>query len=416
MKLLSLLTFLILACFVTPGTAQSLSFWTMQLAPTHSAWVQSLIRRFEAQHPGVTVRWVDVPWAEMERKALASMAAGTAPDVVNLNPQFAARLAELGVLADPREYLSAAQVASYLPAAWAANQLGGKTFAVPWYLSTTVTLYHRGLLQQAGVAVPRTFEELAQAAQAVKQRTGVYAWFPAMDGAALLETVVAMQGALISADGCRPAFEGRTGEATFSFFRDLYRDKVMPPTVLTEGHRSAVTQFLAGQVAMVSTGMQFIGQVKQNNPQLYAQMGVAPQITGFGGSRSQPNIAAMNLAVPRTSKNVALALQFAAFVTNAENQLELVRRVPLLPSSRASYDDPLFRQPTGDALLDEARAISVQQVFEGKVQVPPLRHYNKLRTSFTRSFHASMAGRVAPADAVAEVTRHWLPLLGCAAS
>jgi putative chitobiose transport system substrate-binding protein len=393
-----------------------ISFWTMQLSPHHDDFVLGLISRFEADHPGVKVKWVDVPWAEMERKALASMAAGTAPDVLNLNPQFAARLAELGAFADPRQYLSATQIDSYLPPAWAANQLAGRPFALPWYLSTTVTLYHRHVLARAGVAVPRDFLQLAAAAAAIRERTGGYAWFPALDGAAALETLVAMQGSLLSADGCRPAFEGAAGAEFFGFFQDLYRRQHIPPSVLTEGHRSAVTQFLAGQVAMVSTGMQFMAQVRTNNPQLYAQMGVAPQVVGKGvGSSSRPNIAAMNLAVPTRSREPALAFAFAAFVTNAQNQLLLAKRVPLLPSSRDSYKDALFTQSSGDALLDEARAISVSQVFNGVVQVPPLRHYNKLRTSFIRQLHAAMAGRVTPQAATAEITRVWLPLLGCAA-
>jgi putative chitobiose transport system substrate-binding protein len=91
---------------------RTIVFWTMQLSPFHDDFVKGVIQKFEAQHPGAKVKWVDVPWAEMERKALASMAAGTAPDVLNLNPQFAARLAELGALADPQQHLSAAQVAA----------------------------------------------------------------------------------------------------------------------------------------------------------------------------------------------------------------------------------------------------------------------------------------------------------------
>jgi putative chitobiose transport system substrate-binding protein len=415
---------------------RTLVFWSMQLSPFHDDFVKGLIQKFEAQHPGAKVRWVDVPWAEMERKALASMAAGTAPDVVNLNPQFAARLAELGALADPQRHLSAAQVAGYLPSAWAANQLAGKTFAVPWYLSTTVTLYHRDVLAKAGVQVPSNFSQLQAAAAAIRQRTGSYAWFPALDGAAALETLVAMTSALLTADGCRPAFEGAAGAAYFAFFRDLYQQQQIPPTVLTEGHRSAITQFLAGQVAIVATGMQFLAQVRTNNPGLYAQLGVAPQVTGWGPGADfgagaaaakavnatlnvprnlQPNIAAMNLAVPTSSRNPALAFAFAAFVTNAENQLALVKRVPLLPSSRDSYQDALFTQPTGDTLLDEARAISVKQVFDGVVQVPPLRHYNKLRTSFIRQMQAAMVGRITPQAAVDEITRTWVPLLGCVA-
>ena len=394
-----------------PPAARTLVLWTMQLAPFHNDYVNGLISRFEATHPGVRVKWVDVPWAEMERKVLASIAAGTAPDVVNLNPQFSSRLAELGALADPRAHLSTAEIDAFLPPAWAANQLGGVPFALPWYLSTTVLLYRRDLLAQAGVAPPRSYAELRNVAQALRERTGGYAWFPAMDGAAPLEAMVSMNGPLLTADGCRPGFDNAGGAAVFDFYRELYQRKWVPPSVLTEGHRSAVAQFLSGQVAMVSTGMQFIGQVKKNNPQLYAQIGVAPQIDG---PLSKPNIAAMNVAVPAASPMPALAFRLAVFVTNAQNQLELARRVPLLPSTRASYDDPLFTVPTGDALLDEARALSVRQVMDGMVQVPPLRRYHKLRVSFLRQMQSAMVGRVTPQQAVQNISRTWVPLLGCA--
>ena len=248
--------------------------------------------------------------------------------------------------------------------------------------------------------------------QALRERTDTSAWFPAMDGSAPLENLVSMAGPLLTPDGCRPGFDSPAGVAAFEFHRELYQRQWILRRVLTEGHRSAVAQFLSGQVAMVATGMQFIGHLRRNNPGLYAQVGVAPQVAS---ARAPPNIAAMNLAVPTASAQPALAFAFAQFVTNADNQLALVRRVPLLPSTRASYDDALFQQPSGDALLDQARAISVRQVFEGAVLVPPLRHYNKLRSSFVRQLQSAMVGRSSAQAAVQEVCRLWTPLLGCRA-
>ena len=42
------------------------------------------------------MRWTDLPWGAVERKLLAAVYARTAPDVVNLNPPFAANLASKG--------------------------------------------------------------------------------------------------------------------------------------------------------------------------------------------------------------------------------------------------------------------------------------------------------------------------------
>jgi putative chitobiose transport system substrate-binding protein len=390
----------------------SLTLWTMQLSPFHDDYVKGVLNRFEALHPGVRLKWVDVAWAEIERKVLASLAAGTAPDVVNLNPQFSARLAELGALEDPRQHLLPAEISAFLPAAWQANQLGGVPFALPWYLSTTVQLVRQDLLARAGVQAPSSFEELPAVAQALRQHTQRYAWFAPMDGSLALETLVSMTGTLLSPDGCRPAFESLEGVQAFNFLHRLYRERWMPPTVLTEGHRGAVQQFLAGEVAMMPTGMQFISQVQRTNPQLHPQLRVMPQWLRAG---TPPNLAVMNLAVPRASPHPALAMRLAQFLANTENQLALVRRVPVLPSTRDSYEDADFARPSGDPLLDEARRISTQQVFEGAVQVPPLRHYGKLRASFVRQLQLAMTGRSSAQRAVAEISRVWVPLLGCRA-
>lgn len=400
-------------CAAADPAPRRLSLWTMQLAPFHNAYVQGLIASFERTHPGVTVQWVDVPWAEMERKTLTAIAAGAPPDVVNLNPQFAAKLAELGALAIPEDHLTAQQVAAYLPAAWAANRLatvpGARSFALPWYVTTNLTLANRSLLARAGVEVPRTLPELLQAARSIRKATGAYAYFPALDGSAPLEAMVAAQGRFLSADGCGPGFADAAGTRVIDSYRELYQQGLVPRNVLTEGHRTAVTAFLSGQVAMISTGMQFLQQVKTASPEVYAQVDVAPPVAS-----TRANLSVMNVAVPAASRNKELAFALALHVTSSENQLELARRVPVLPSTVASYDDALFTTPGADALLDRARALSVRQVFSGTVLVPPVPRYGKLQNSFVRHLQAAMLGRETAHQAMADIEREWRAVIGCA--
>ena len=80
--------------------ARELSVWTLDLAPRFNPFMQAVIQDWERRHPGVRVRWSDVPWSSVERKLLAAVFARTAPDVVNLNPPFAANLASKGGLLD----------------------------------------------------------------------------------------------------------------------------------------------------------------------------------------------------------------------------------------------------------------------------------------------------------------------------
>ncbi|MDR7334526.1 sugar ABC transporter substrate-binding protein [Roseateles asaccharophilus] len=392
------------------ASARSLEFWTMQLSPQLDGYMNALIQRYEAAHPGVKVKWVDLPWAEMERKVLTAIAAGQAPDVVNLNPQFAAKLAEFGALAEPEQHLSAAQVASYLPAAWAGNCMDGKTFALPWYVTVNLTLYRRGLLQDAGIsAPPRSHAELLTVAPKLATH-GRHAYFPALDGSHPLETLVAMGTPLLDARGCA-GFANDQGAAAFGFYRDLYQRKWVPRNVVTEGHRKAVELFVAGEVAMISTGMQFLNFIKTSNADLYTDIDIAPPLARPG---TPPNLAVMNLAVPAASKQKQAAFDFAAFVSNADNQLAFAKAVPVLPSSRASYGDAfLSTTPASGDLTDRARALSAQLAQQGQVLVPPMRAYSKLRNSYAIQLQAQMLGKQAPAAALQTVTTQWNRLLGC---
>lgn len=391
-------------------TARTLEFWTMQLSPHLDDHLRGLIAAFEAGHPGVRIKWVDLPWAETERKLLGAIAAKAAPDVVNLNPQFSAKLAEFGALADPEAHLDAAERADYLPAAWAANRLDGRCFALPWYLSTNLTLVNRRLLGRH--AVPRSHAELLALAPALKAEHGAYAYYPALDGSTPLETLVAMGAPLLDAQHCGPGFLDARRREVFEFYRRLYAQGLTPRNVVNEGHRKAVEMFLSGQVAVISSGMQFLSYIRNSNRQVYDEIEAAPQLAAPG---VKPGIAAMNLVVPRSSRQTELAFRFARFVTTPAQQLAFARRVPVLPSTPASFAAAPFSGSVGTELIDRARRLSMDHVLNGEVQVPPLRNYMKLRSNYARNLQAVMLGRSSIDAALADIGRQWPQLLGCKA-
>lgn len=412
---------MLLAATATAAPSKQVEFWTMQLSPFHDAYVQGVIAGFERENPDIKVKWVDIPWSEMERKTLTSIAAKSAPDVVNLNPQFSSKLAEFGALASPDGYLTKAEIASYVQPAWRGNQLNGKTFALPWYLNTNVILYNKEIFAKAGVKVPETFDELLVAARQIKARTGSYTYFPPLDGSAPLEAMVAMGGAVLSANGCAPGFvakragQSSTGENIFNYYRSLYQEGLVPKNVVTEGHRKSVEMFLSGQVAMITTGMQFLQTIKTSNPSFYPNVGVAAQM-GFlrdGKITRRANIAAMNVAVLQSSKDVTSAFAFAKYVTNTQSQMALAKRAPILPSTNASYGDPFFTEVSADATVNQARTLSIAQVQDGDVLVPPMLNYNKFRASYVRNLQAVMLNKKTVAQGLDDIEKSWTSLLGC---
>jgi len=398
-----------LFCLSAYATTQ-IQFWTMQLSPYHDDYVLDLIEQFEQKNPDIKIKWVDVPWKEMEKKVLAAIAANTAPDVVNLNPQFSSKLAEYKALANPEDYLTPVQIERYVPAIWQANKYQQRSFAIPWYLSTTVTIYNQTILDLAEVEVPTTHAQLLNAAIKIKDKLAKYAYFPAMDGSRALEDMITMGAPLLNATHNGAGFNNAKGKAFFEFYRNLYQQGLVPKNVLTEGHHKAVELFQSGELAFITTGMQFLNTIKMNAPALYQTIGVAPQLSG---ASQKYNVATMNLAVPQRSQHKKLAFDFAQFVTNPDNQLALAKRIPLLPSTLISYEHPMFSKYQDDSpLIDKARVISAQQVLKGEVLVSPLPKYNKLRNSFIRNLQQAMVGQKTTDEALSDITKIWQVLLG----
>lgn len=192
-------------------------FWTMQLKPQFDKYMADLITAFMKENPTAEVEWVDIPWGEMETKILSSVAAKTAPDVVNLNPQFASKLAEKKALVDMATVVSETDKASYFQNIWKANQLDNMIFGLPWYVATDITIYNRALFEKAGLdptKPPKTFEELTKVAEQIKAKTGKYAFMLTMDGGQVLEAMVQMGMKLLDANG-KAAFNDPAGKAAF---------------------------------------------------------------------------------------------------------------------------------------------------------------------------------------------------------
>ena len=177
--LLGLILTGVVSCLKFPtAKAPQLEFWTMQLQPKFNNYFKEAIGKFETANPGTKVHWVDVPWGAMQGKIQAAMGARTAPDVVNLNPDFAIQLATRNAWLPLDPILTKGESKEYLPSIWQAGTLDGKAFSLPWYLTTNVTIYNRSLFTTAGIAKPPTnYQELAQAAKQIKAKTGKYAFF-----------------------------------------------------------------------------------------------------------------------------------------------------------------------------------------------------------------------------------------------
>lgn len=385
-----------------------IEFWTMQLQPDFTDYFNSLINSFEKENPGVKVNWVDVPWSAMESKILTAVAAKTAPDIVNLNPDFASVLAGRNAWLNLDNKVPNDVRSTYLPNIWKASSLNGKTFGIPWYLTTRLTIYNTDLLKQAGVnQPPATYAQLAQVARQVKEKTGKYAFFTTFvpeDSAEVLESFVQMGATLVDTQG-KAAFNTPEGKAVFQYWVDLYKNGLLPQEVLTQGHRQGIELYQAGQTALLGTGGEFLKTIATNAPAIAKVSAIAPEITGETGKK---NVAVMNLVIPKDTDQPDNALKFALFVTNSKNQLAFAKAANVLPSTTQSLTDSYFKSlPSNASQLDRARIVSASQLKQAEVLIPAMQDINVLTRAIYENLQAAMLGEKTVDGAVADAATAW---------
>ena len=391
-----------------------LDLWTLQLAPKFNGYFADVLAHWQQLQPHLPVRWTDLPWGAVERKLLAAVFARTAPDVVNLNPPFAANLASKGGLTDLTPLLPEGTAERYLPAVWeACRDADAGQIAVPWYLTVRLSLVNRQLLQAADLeAPPQRWSEVPAFARRIRERTGRYGLFVTAvpdDSAELLESLVQMGVKLLDSRR-RAAFATAAGRQAFHFWTELYREGLLPREVVSQGQRRAIELFQSGDLALAATGAELLRSIQTNAPGVAAVTETHPPVTG---ADLRANVALMTLAVPRQSSRPREALDLALYLTTAEHQARFATEARVLPSSRGALQQMrralAAEQATGasEQQLRQARLLSVEILDRADVLVPALPGVKRLQAIIYNQLQRSMLGLVDSDQALQQAASDW---------
>ena len=387
---------------------EEIEFWTIQLQPQFTNYFNQLIVDFEADNPGLSVRWVDLPWSQMESKIESAILRESLPDIVNLNSSFAHLLTRPDAWLDLDTILSDSVRNEYLPNLWQASQIDGRSFAIPWYCTTSITIYNSELFKRAKVDEPPTnYTELAKVARQIKEKTDKYAFFVSFlpeGGNEVLESFGKMGVELIDFEG-KAAFNTPVGKAVFKYWVDLYKEGLLPKEVLTEGIQAGEDLYQAGETAMVFSGPEFITAISENIPEIGKVSFPISQITG---KTDKKGIMLMNFAISRNTKLPDGALKFVLFITNYHNQMVFAQETNVLPSTTKTLENSYFQNISSDASTQErGRVISAGQIFAAEVLLPPIKNLDKLKQIIYQNLQGAMLGEKTIEQAIADAASEW---------
>lgn len=386
---------------------QTVTLMTMQLRPTFDAYFDPIIKDFEAKHPGAKVEWVDFPFQDYETKLTTSLLGSNPPDVINLPQESISNYVEAGQLLELDQYLSQEQRAEYVPGLLLeGGTFDGKLMALPWYAVSDVTLVNSELMEKAGLGgkIPATYTEIPEICRIVREKTGVFGYFPLYTENGYLRQYLLDAGVqLVDKTGTKATFNTAKGVETLTWWTDLYKNKLVPSEALTATHRRPLELFQSGKLAVLYTAPQFVKTIKQESADIYAKTIVAPRLQWPDTERY--NVALHMMCVAKKSQQPALAAELAAVITNAENQLQFSKITTTTPSITKALNDPYFKDventPEG-----QARRICAEQVAKSSVFRAP-KHGAVLNKILDELTEKTAQGELTPADAIKQAEERW---------
>lgn len=324
-------------------------FWTLQMSD-FSDYMNGVIRDFEKENPEIKIKWIDVPFSEGEKRTLASVLSDNPPDLINLNPDFSATLAQKGTLYEiPPESLT-----DFNDGIVESLKYKGKLYSIPWYATSAVTIYNKDIFKKARINVPKTYEELKNSAEIVKVKTNSYIFLPNITENDTMLRILNKYGI-----NSHENINSKKSAEVFDMFKTLYQKNLIPKESITQTHREALEKYMSGNIALFQAGANFLNMIKENAPSIYAVTDVAPQLTGALG---QNDFSLMNFVIPQKAKHKKEALKFALFLTNEENQLELAKLTNIIATNKKALNNDFYTIYDDTNLMAKARVISAKQL------------------------------------------------------
>ncbi|MCI7456629.1 ABC transporter substrate-binding protein [Actinomyces urogenitalis] len=317
----------------------TLEFWAIALQPTFTDYFNGLIKTYEEANPGVKVNWTDLPYDSIEEKLITASAGGTAPDVVNLNTEFALTMAGKKALADIAKLTTSEEQAVYIESLWDSAKLGDAVYAFPWYAAPNIMIYNKSLFEKAGLtSQPTTYTEALQMAPTMKAATGAYLFNPPT----LFNLFSEEDVAILSEDKTKATFATDAADKLLSSFKELTDKDDLPKTDWGQWD-TELKLFETGQLAIINSSSASVARIKDEAPDVYEQIGIAMPLKGAAGVSRNP---LMNLVIPSKSSQQEAAAKFAMFITGDDNQLSFAKEAGIFPSTVKASQDPYFTSDT----------------------------------------------------------------------
>ncbi|MFG2114705.1 extracellular solute-binding protein [Streptomyces sp. NPDC048718] len=374
-------------------------------APEHQQWEEALASCGKAA--GVGIEHTSVPPASLVPRVLRQASSRTLPDLLMLDNPDLQQIAGAGALAPLDEF--GVDTQGVTEGILSAGTYDGKVYGLAPYVSTVALFYNKDMLAEAGVAVPRTWDELRTAAARLT-RPGRYGM--AVDANATFEGTWQFLPFLWSNGGDETKLDTSEAAGALRLWTDLVTSGSMSKSVLTWDQGDVHDQFAAGRTAMMINGpwripaLDKLDQLDKDDKNGKSgkngklKWGVAPVPVPRAGQRPVTPLGGEVWTVPRSDSPARQrkAAEVLGCLNDSSHSLALATQHHTVPSRTAVAARYAERNPSMGVFVDSVGDARVRTARLG-VRWP------KAATGIYTAIQSALAGRQTPEEALRDAQR-----------
>lgn len=315
------------------GDPVTVTYWDTS-NDTEAAVFEAVAKDFSEVNPDVKVDYVNIGWDGAQDRFKNAAAANEAPHVMRTEVAWVSDFANLGYLA-PLDGTPAVDAQDdYLEQAWASTQFDGQTFAVPQVIDTLALFYNKQLLDDAGVEVPTSLEDIKNSADAFEGLDAPF-YLRGDDPYWFLPYIYGEGGDLVDAENETVTIDEPAGVAAFTAVQELL-DSGAAITDTTDGWENMMGSFADGSVAMMINGPWAINDARDG---IGAEnLGVAPVPAGSVTQGAPQGGWNYGIYAGLPEDELAAAQEFVKYMSSAEVQQRITEELSLLPTRASVYE------------------------------------------------------------------------------
>jgi oligogalacturonide transport system substrate-binding protein len=383
-----------------------------------------VIQMFEAKNPGIKVKAEYAGWTGYQERLTTQFAGGAEPDIMQINWAWLALFSKNGDgFYDLNKVKDKLNLGDFPKATLDDMTVKGKLNAMPMGFTARVFIYNKEPWKKAGIAYPKSWDELYAAGKGLAEKIGPDAYpldASRQDGVYLAQmwAIQKLGKGFIKTEEPELAMSKAELVETIDYYKTMVKNRAfqpLPARIAQGGAEQALEQFPAWVNGLWAGNYTWDSSAERRGltlPGKVDQLEVGPMIL-IDGAKTSGTIgrASMAFAVSKRTKYPDEAAKFLAFLLTDKDAAKVLGMTRGVPASNTAWATVKEQVTISPLLMDALKQI---EDLRGKSMIPeasPYFEHPRILNVFYTVFEKVAYGRVTSEQAADEIIAECTKLL-----